>query len=65
MTLIETCENIVERHQALKVQGTLLDVQTAQAILTVHAALNDENKARLAAMEPHKAGQIAWKLVTS
>lgn len=63
MSLITTCERIVQNHQCEKHDGVLIDAQTANVIATVGAALNPTNRARLDAMPVDKAARVCWKLV--
>lgn len=42
----------------------VVDVVTANMLLTVHDALNDENKAKFASMPLAAAVELGWKLVT-
>lgn len=63
MSLITQCEGIVQACQARKVDGVLVDMQTANVIATVGAALSPVNRAKLDAMPVDKAARICWKLV--
>lgn len=64
MELIATCKRIILRSQYEVVDGVMIDLQTANAIVTVADALSDESRAKLDAMSPERAGEIAWKLVS-
>lgn len=46
-----------------RIDGMLVDAMTADAIVKVHEASNDENKARIEALPLDKAASVAWKLV--
>lgn len=46
-----------------RVDGLMLDVTTAHAILTVHDALNAENQAHFAALPLRKMVDVTWKLL--
>lgn len=41
----------------------VLDPQTANAIVTVHDALNEANRAKFDTYDLTKAGLVAWKLI--
>lgn len=60
---LDAAREIVRDKQAKKVDGMLIDLQTAGAILAVGDALNDVNRARLDALPIATAAQIAWKTV--
>jgi hypothetical protein len=48
---------------ARRVDGVLLDLQTANAIVTVGDALSLENRSRLGGLPIDRAASIAWSLV--
>ena len=62
-TRIEKLRWIVEHHQSARVDGCFVDALTAQACVRVYEALNEENRAKFAAMTMRKMGSLAWKLV--
>lgn len=62
-TRIEKLRWIVEHHQAARVDGCFVDAMTARACVEVYEALNEENRAKFAAMTMRKMGLLAWKLV--
>lgn len=62
--LIDRARAIVAAHSAEEIDGVLLDVQTAAAIVTVHDALNETNRAKFAALTLPVMAAVAWKLVT-
>lgn len=45
--LVTVCERIVLNHQHEEYDGVLIDATTANAIVTVAAALSPENRARI------------------
>ena len=61
MTNIQKCREIVETKTARRIDGVLVDTFTASAIVTVYDALNDRNKATLAAKNIHTMALIALK----
>ena len=72
--VIKHLQNIKDKHQMSRIKhqdGTSsnIDVQTAHALLTVHNALNDENKKKFSDMmskskhHMSKAAEFAWKSV--
>ncbi len=54
---------IVREHTAREVEGVLVDVQTANAIVTLYDALNAENQEYLESLSMERMGVIAWRLV--
>lgn len=44
-------------------EGVLLDMQTANMLVTVHDALNDTNRAKFAGLPLLAAVGVGWKLV--
>lgn len=73
--VIHHLKHIVDNHTAKSIKfkdgkSTKVDVQTAQAVLKVHGALNDENKKKVETMagkSKHHFGKVvdfAWKHVT-
>lgn len=47
---IDKVRRIVDQHQAEKIDGMLVDGTTAQIVIAIYDNLNEQNKARLAAM---------------
>lgn len=45
-------------------RGIWVDVQTANAVCTVHDALSEENRAKLLSMPLPRACDIAWKVLS-
>jgi hypothetical protein len=43
--------------------GYFIDVQTANAIVTVHDALSEKNRAKLLAMPIGQAASVVWELL--
>lgn len=43
--------------------GVLVDIQTANAIVTVYDALSEANRAKFTALSVDRAADVAWKLV--
>ena len=62
-TRIEKIRAIVEKHQAARVEGLYVDAFTAQMLVAVHDALNEENRAKFAALPLRKMVAVGWKLV--
>ena len=60
MSLIESCELAVKNHQMIKYQKQSIDVQTANAILTVYNSLNEKNKVRFESLPLPKLIQFCW-----
>ncbi len=61
---LEALRRIVAEHQAAKVEGVVVDVQTANAILKVYGAVNEANQEKLLSVSVTKMGLIAWAVVT-
>lgn len=60
---IAACREIVAARQYAKVDGTMVDLFTASAIVTVHDALNEKNQATYSAMPIDRMGLIAFRLL--
>ncbi len=60
---IEKLRRIVSQHQADKVDGRMVDVQTANALVLVHDALSPENQAKFDKVPLPKLVDFAWKNV--
>ncbi len=52
---------IVKRGQYAKVDGCMIDLFSAGAIVSVYDALSDENKARYAKLSAPKMAAVAFK----
>jgi hypothetical protein len=61
--MIDTIRQIVREHQAREIDGVFVDATTANCIVNVHDALNDENKAKLEAMSIVRMAEVCWELV--
>lgn len=60
---IAAIRRIVEEKQYAKVDGTMVDLFTASAIVTVYDALNPANKIKFASFPAGQMGLIAFKLL--
>lgn len=60
---LDACARVVERHQHERVDGFLLDAQTANVLQKVDAALSPANRERLRGLPLDRAAGIAWRLV--
>ena len=54
---------IVEEHQYAKVDGVMVDGFSASAIVAVHDALNETNRAVFLALPIEKMARVAFRLV--
>ena len=63
MKKINQFKEIVRTHSAKEIEGVLVDVQTANAIVTVYEALGAENKKKFINSSVHKMAHTAWKLI--
>lgn len=61
---IDAIRDIVTSHSSKMIDGVLVDAQTANVIVQVYDALNDENKVKFAAMPIERMGDAAWRLVS-
>jgi hypothetical protein len=60
---VDAAYRVSERCQAETIDGTLLDLQSARAIIAVYEALSPENRAKMHTLSVAAAGRIAWRLV--
>lgn len=63
LSTIEKCRWIKENHSARTIDGVLVDATTANAIMTVYDALNDQNKEKMASLSITKMAKVAWHFV--
>lgn len=61
---IETCRRIVANQTAEKFDGIIIDMQSANAVVTVHDALGPERRVKFTSLNPIRAVEIAWKLIS-
>lgn len=54
---------IVDAKQYAKIDGVAIDLFSASAIVAVYDALNEENRAKYAAMPVRKMAIVAFKLI--
>ena len=60
---INVAKRIVKNRQAEKIDGVLVDMQTANLIVQVHGALNPKTKKRMEKLPIKKMANVVWKLV--
>lgn len=65
MGAVDAAREVSETRTARAYAGTLLDVQTASAIVAVAEALSVTNRERLNGLSVADAGTLAWKLVAA
>lgn len=63
-TRIDKMRNIVETRTLAEVDGVMIDVQTANAYVTVWNSLRDETRAKLDGFPMEVAGNLVWDVVT-
>lgn len=63
MSKLDRLRQIVKEHQYQKIEGVLVDVVTANAILTIYDAINETNKAKFIALPIDKMASVAWKFL--
>lgn len=62
--MIQQLRGIITNFSAEEINGYFVDVQTANAIVTVYDALGEANKERFINSPIDKMASIAWKLVS-
>ena len=62
-TDIDICRRIVKNHQAERIDNTLIDVQSAHAVLTLHDALSDKNLTKFCSFHIAVKAHVAWKVL--
>ena len=62
--LIEKLTQIVENKQYAKINGTTIDLTTANIILSVYNQINDKNKALLLSKPLNQIISICYKLLS-
>lgn len=60
---IDRLRKIVAEHQATRTEGVFMDATTANMLVRVHDALNEENRAKFLALPIRKMVAVGWKLV--
>lgn len=61
---ITACRRIVKNHQWEFLEDVVIDAQTANAIVVVYDALNEENKAKFTSIPLERMGITAWKILS-
>lgn len=64
LPIIDQFRNIVEDRAIGKVNGELIDVTSAHAVVTVYDAINSTARAKFVTLSPRKMVMVAWKLVS-
>lgn len=60
---VKAIRSIVDRKQYAKVDGTMVDLFSASAIVQVYDALSAENKVKYSALPAGRMGIVAFKLL--
>ena len=60
---LDKIKDIVKRKQHKRIGGVIVDMQTANAILKVHKALNPANRKKYEKLSVSKMADIAYKLM--
>ena len=63
MNRMDELRRIVAEHEAATVDGVVVDVQSANAILTVYEALDNEQRMMYLTVDVARMARIAWRLV--
>lgn len=61
--IIDACRAIMAAQQYAKINGHMVDLFTASAIVKVYDAVNDANKAKLAALPIARIASIAFQVL--
>ena len=61
---LEQLRAIVREHQAMTIDGELVDATTASIMVQVADALNDKNRAKFLGFPLRKMVEVGWKLVS-
>ncbi len=63
MSVIEKMQEIVANEQAAKINGVLVDLFTASAVVQIYDQVSDANKAKMQDMSAEKLANVAYKLM--
>ena len=63
LPMIDKMRKIVKEHQAVKIGGKMVDVQTANAIIQIHDNLKPERQKQFMAMPITKMSAVAWNIL--
>ena len=64
MSKLGKLRQIVSEHQYQKIDGVIVDVATANAILTIYDAMKkNENKEKYLSMDISKMASVAWSIL--
>jgi hypothetical protein len=61
--LIDRIREVVETKTCSRINGLMVDMTTAHAVILVYDALNPKNKETFAALPLRKMVSVTWKLV--
>lgn len=61
--ILAACRTIKTEGSYAKINGVMVDTFTASAIVAVHDALNEENRAKLLALPLQKIASICFRLL--
>lgn len=61
---IDKIRKIVDQKQAMKINGTMVDMFTASAIMKIYNAVNDSNKSKMENMDVVKLANVAMKYLS-
>ena len=64
MSKLDKLRQIVNEHQYQKIDGVIVDIVTANAIITVYDAMKKEgNKEKYLSMDISKMASVAWSIL--
>lgn len=61
--IIAACRSIIANSQYAKINGHMVDLFTASAIVKIYDALNEANQAKLKALPVARMARIAFKML--
>lgn len=59
----KTLEKIIKNHQCKEIDGVLIDVQTANAILVIRKLLKESNRIKFDRLPIKHQADFAWKVI--
>lgn len=64
MNIVDVARQVLEQRQYRTFEGVVVDMQTANAIVTVFDSISIENKAKLLRLPVTQAAAVCWQLLT-
>lgn len=63
MRWLEKAHEVAKNHQAVVIEGHVLDAQTANLLIQVHGKLSPKPRAKFEALPLDAAARFAWRIV--